>query len=351
MSRYLAGLLAGACGLLAAILVCQAPILSAQEKGAAKKPDKRQDLPKPERFTQQTFDHVTLVGDFYPAPSTRGGEAPVVLLLHAAYSSRKSWGKFPELLQEEGYAVLAFDFRAHGDSTEIDPKEYWKINPLRRGNYNNPPKKLELRDLGNYLEEWLKLGNDIYAAKDWLNLKNNQGLCNSSNIILVGAEQGALLGLMWAYVSLQDRARFRADLEPEIADITCAIWLSMRPTLANKNLPNPIVEKWLKSVRDKLPTLVVYGEADKPAANFWKRAYDWIKPPRKREQYEYTRLKEIEKTSLAGAKLLNQDNLDTEKWILEYLKMTRSLQSQRVWRQRKDTDRQQTPFPAKLLGL
>lgn len=49
--------------------------------------------------------------------STEGREASVVILLHGEGGNRLVWtNNFAKRLQDEGYAVLAFDFRKHGQS-------------------------------------------------------------------------------------------------------------------------------------------------------------------------------------------------------------------------------------------
>src|SRR5258707_4083418 len=66
----------------------------------------------------KTFDGVLLKGSFYK--SAKGGNSPVVMLLHKFGGSRAAqsdWEKLAVRLQKKGYAVMAFDFRGHGTST------------------------------------------------------------------------------------------------------------------------------------------------------------------------------------------------------------------------------------------
>src|SRR5437879_4389623 len=62
-----------------------------------------------------TVDGVEIKGTFYPS----AGKAPAVLLLHALGedSRKKNWVNLAEELQKNGFAVLTFDFRGHGEST------------------------------------------------------------------------------------------------------------------------------------------------------------------------------------------------------------------------------------------
>ncbi len=60
-------------------------------------------------------DGLSLVGTFY-APDGQSSPAPGVILLHMLWSDRSSWENFAMQLHEAGYAVLAMDFRGHGET-------------------------------------------------------------------------------------------------------------------------------------------------------------------------------------------------------------------------------------------
>lgn len=69
---------------------------------------------EPETVAFTSVDGTNLVGTFYPAA---GDDVPVVVLMHMLNSERTAWEDFALQLYAEGaYAVLAFDFRGHGDS-------------------------------------------------------------------------------------------------------------------------------------------------------------------------------------------------------------------------------------------
>src|SRR5712691_7734061 len=65
----------------------------------------------------ETVDSVDLKGTYWP--STKGKKAPVAILLHKIGGKSKDagWSDLAEDLQKAGFAVLAFDFRGHGEST------------------------------------------------------------------------------------------------------------------------------------------------------------------------------------------------------------------------------------------
>lgn len=80
-----------------------------------------QSLPTPSEpvnLTVTAADQAQLAATFYPPAIEK---APGILLLHTLDSvggcaCRKDWDSFARELQKLGYAVLAFDFRGHGDS-------------------------------------------------------------------------------------------------------------------------------------------------------------------------------------------------------------------------------------------
>lgn len=77
----------------------------------AKTPPKKEILEK----TLTTDDGKQLAATYYK--SVKGKDAPALILLHQQGSSRLAW-KIPmvDRLHEEGYAILTFDFRKHGEA-------------------------------------------------------------------------------------------------------------------------------------------------------------------------------------------------------------------------------------------
>jgi pimeloyl-ACP methyl ester carboxylesterase len=79
----------------------------------------RNSLPVPagaEAVQLTTADWVTLAALYYPPAQPA---APGVLLLHMREGRKENWTSFAQLLQENGYAVLAVDFRGHGQSRGV----------------------------------------------------------------------------------------------------------------------------------------------------------------------------------------------------------------------------------------
>src|SRR5688500_10594130 len=71
-----------------------------------------------ERVLFRSADDVDLIGRFYRSPKKK----PTMLLLHGVGNNRSSrvWRPLAERLHKEGYGVLSFDFRGHGQSTTVD---------------------------------------------------------------------------------------------------------------------------------------------------------------------------------------------------------------------------------------
>src|SRR5262245_6043776 len=164
-------------------------------------------VPAPVKVNFESEDKVNLRGTFYP--STQGKKANTVLLLHDTGSDRsKGWDKLAAELQKRDFAVLAFDFRGHGESKAVDA-EFWNnaFNQRFVKGYSatKPKDTIEHKDFAkNY---YSSLINDITAAKAFLDRRNDQGDCNSANLIVIGAGDGAVLGAMWIY---EEQFRHRA---------------------------------------------------------------------------------------------------------------------------------------------
>jgi uncharacterized protein len=70
-----------------------------------------------ERFTLITKDEVKLAASYFPGPQPT---APGIVLLHGIQSNRGQFKDEIRWLTKAGFAVLALDFRGHGES---DPKD------------------------------------------------------------------------------------------------------------------------------------------------------------------------------------------------------------------------------------
>ncbi len=151
-----------------------------------------------EKINFRTKDGVTIVGNYFKSQEEH---APAFLLLHKMPSTKESWNDFANLLQKEGFNVLAIDLRGHGESID---KNGTRIN------YK------EFSD-----EEHRESVHDIAAAKEFLGERG----ADTSRLGIAGASIGANLGLQWAsmdedvklLVLLSAGVDYRGIKTPELA--------------------------------------------------------------------------------------------------------------------------------------
>ena len=307
--------LAGSLMLAALFGVCSLP----QAQGQGK--DKGEKV----RFT--TVDGVELHGMFY-ASSKRN--APTIMMLHALEqdSRKKAWVSLAETLNNKGFSVLTFDFRGHGQSTELDPAEFWKW-PANASLVKGAPKKasMEVKDMKSAY--YPVLVNDIAAAKAFLDHRNDAGSCNTASTILIGAETGATLGALWLN-SEWHRYRFTPpDLAmfmpaqiakvPEGKDVIAAIWLSATTKLGTR--PPVLISKLVEvpAKENATPMVFMYGDGDTTGKTVAKIVEKTIKGAKNDKKYPYTAAVEVAGgAKLTGVSLL-QKSLGTENAIVEYI--------------------------------
>src|SRR5262249_23029334 len=140
----------------------------------------------------ETVDKVDLRGTFYPSSKPK---AACVILLHKIGGNRQQngWDSLAQELQKE-FAVLSLHFRGHRDSTGISP-EFWRNpdNQVLKG--AGRAQKISFKDFPPAY--FPMLANDVAAAKRYLDRQNDAAACNSSNVIVIGAEDGAAIGALW----------------------------------------------------------------------------------------------------------------------------------------------------------
>jgi pimeloyl-ACP methyl ester carboxylesterase len=339
------------------------------------KPAHGQNKPDPINF--ETGDGVKIVGTFWP--SSKGKKAPVVMLLHdfkygkGGNSKADGWNSLAEALNKEGYAVLAFDFRGHGNSTSVTNAFWMPPNVHNIKGMKAPPNPAKLPEtishtgfLPSYYPQFV---NDIAAAKAFLDRKNDGAELNSSNLIVIGAGEGATLGAIWM-VSEWQKARATQGVgmvgapklhDPEGKDFVCAVWLDISPTVAGAGMP---YTRWCVDLgkTHKMPMGFVYGKEVKTSDERAARVLGAIIPnfergkPAKDPAYEFTGEKALP-TKLTGSQLLHKE-LDTEKFIVQdYLKVVMDKHQVTEWRSKDSQMSKQywifpnmLPHPAKMEG-
>jgi pimeloyl-ACP methyl ester carboxylesterase len=315
-----------------------------------------------ERFTCETYDGVRLVGDFHPPGRGRGQRAPCVILLHPigpgrATASRRDFGTLPRRLQDEGLAVVTFDFRGHGESLVIDPAKYLiEAATQLRAPRDRPPAKIDVHDFRT-ARDYERLANDRVAVKVWLNGKSNDRACNARNVALIGVEQAGVVGLMWLANEHQDvnRAADRAAVKNNKADryegedVAAVVWLSTADRLGSDRVDSGSLQRWLNLLRErKTQTLAVVAESDAAGKAFWDKAQNWIKTNRDKDLLQPTRVHRVKGTSLAGLKLLENEALSALPELIQFLDDTVET-NLRDWAESKG-NAQPTPINFRALG-
>lgn len=295
-----------------------------------------------EQVSFRTFDGVTLKGSFYP--SNKGGNAPVMLFLHKYGQDRSKgdWEGLAKKLQDAGYAVLSFDFRGHGESKQIDPEKFWTYGPNQkfyRGRIDINRKKIEIKDFRpGYLPYLIA---DVIAARQDIDNRNDNGSCNSSNIVLIGAEEGAVIGMLWLATEyfrdaiwpvnsgrlpnsppiplvIQEGLRFdRAAAE----DVAGAIWLTYTKSPDRISIPHSIMSALVPKMREQIPMWFAHGAEDTLGASDAKYMFEsFLRAHKLKDKEDFTSKYAIPKTKLRGASLLGKPELNVEETIEKFLK-------------------------------
>jgi pimeloyl-ACP methyl ester carboxylesterase len=316
--------------MLAALLACGA---LAQDKDSKKDKDKDKAEPS-KKLKFSSFDGVELSGTFYPKLAMAKDKDACVLLLHnldrikGGDSHQDGWDALAEDLQKDGYSVLSFDFRGFGDSKEISKDKFWNRQKAPQNWYlpiaARMPETIEFKEFRP--SYYPALANDIAAARACLDHKNDNREVNSSNLIVIGAGEGATLGALWLATECK-RKRLRATLaggrldldDPEARDVVCALWLSISPTIAGVPVP---VRSWLTEAGadNHIPMGFLYGGEDRESKETARRYLESIQtaPGAKKGKLDLTAAAEIPGTKLRGSQLLAK-SLNTEQLIKNYL--------------------------------
>lgn len=133
-------------------------------------------VPAKQTVTFETSDDITIEADYYPPIAKSGEKAPVAICIHMYPADRRSWEPLVPGLREgsPGFAVLAYDIRGRGGSTE--PKE------------KNLKAMYDGRDPALFKDAW----KDVEAARKWL---GTQPGVDTSRIALIGASIGCSISL------------------------------------------------------------------------------------------------------------------------------------------------------------
>src|SRR5262249_32309719 len=143
---------------------------------------------------------------------------------------------------------------------------------------------------------------------------NDRKEVNSSNLLIIGAGQGATLGAAWlANESWRKRDKRPKDElfgqikladDPEVNDVAGCIWLTISPTLEGQQVGGVLKQTWLPAVAktNNVPMLFYYGDGDKTGSNYSSTTVAALAPKGSK-----VKVKAIAcKTTLVGSGLLNK---------------------------------------------
>ena len=322
--------------------------------------------------TIRTADGMKLQGLFHetktPKAGNNAGSSPVVILLYAPgvdHSMAKGdWESLANTLNENGFNVLRFDWRGHGKSTDIttplgnmmEPgfwnnrySGFWNTKYIKGGGPNKKPVKndFKVNELtspnSNYYPTYVQ---DLAAVRVHLDQKNDQRMCNTSSIYLIGSEDVAPLAFLWMTAEwnrpgihplLGAGQMYTVVPTPGIQnspeggkDIAGAVWLSAsKPPNGVTAINDRLMQQWVTKTLDlrlSNPMLFLYGQQDPAGKNvatfFFKDVLvaggDKTVGVKALEQ---TFVREVMGTKLRGKDLLDPKlGLKVDDTIIAYLK-------------------------------
>jgi pimeloyl-ACP methyl ester carboxylesterase len=282
-----------------------------------------------------TGDMVTLKGFFYPG--NRGKASPTVLLLHGLNedSNKAEWIGLAKALKAKGYAVLRFDFRGHGESTTVNPGKpslnmpgFW--DQLENRGLKGAAKRPSTIEAKMFPKDYLPiLANDIQAAKAWLDTQD----CDTNNLILIGARDGATLGALWLSAqwhcfpmvtkvdNFGQKVLVPDASNPEGRSVTAAVWLSMSPTLGSRNSRRISVSSLLHTAaaENKTPMWFLYAPLDNEAKALAKQCVKALNTKSKKGAGSNVAESKIDKAEKLSGSALLSPSFKTPPAIVQYL--------------------------------
>ena len=179
-----------AAALAAVAFLTASPAAAAKKKRKAPEPTAVPRPPDPYRVTITTSDGVALAASWRPVSGNE--KAPAVLLLHDFSRERRELEPLAQKLGEAGYATLAIDLRAHGESTKKNGQPI-PISPRLLKDPNGFPR-------------------DVEAAAAWMKAR-------APKTAAFGFSVGGYLALLAAARGQVDAAIVISVNEPRVADL------------------------------------------------------------------------------------------------------------------------------------
>ena len=275
---------------------------------AEKQDDK---LLPPQEVTLKTADDITLAATFYP--SKLGKDAVPVVLLHAYKGNRGDFEALAIELQRAGQAVMIFDLRGHGDSTQSRFAD--RAAELRTADY------LAMAD------------EDMEAVKSFLMIKNNASELNIDKLCLVGVEMGAAVAINWA---AHDWSWPMLTTGKQGQDVKALVLVSPEWSFKGMRINEAVAHP---NVRGDLSVMIIAGKGNSKAVKEAKRLYNAFEkyhpmPPAELVADKQTLWLKTPQTSLQGMRLLNEKSMHLDAMIVRFIEL-RLVKKQIPWSDRK----------------
>ena len=273
-----------------------------------------------------TNDGVLLVGSFYPGHADK--ETIPVILLHGQGKSREEFTPLIEEMKKHGYAILAFDFRGHGESTTRFPtpreqQQQMQQQMQRQANPNmrTPMMPPQQGRPVEYLEEnFKKVDYDNMYKFDWLPFyrflvhENNEERLNLNKLVIIGVDMGGTVG----------------------GQITKQLWANSRgKNVRSLIIISPNYDPFSKTLlqdakcfhKDGAPLLMMVGQLDRQAKdNALKLREDILGKTKPREDNPTSMSSPIPiaefPTERQGRELLRESKLEVPQKIVNYIDET-----------------------------
>jgi hypothetical protein len=278
----------------------------------------------PQRVPITTADGVELDGTYYSSQSGKPGrDTPCVIMVnkYGVDRTKTDWITLAAILQNSGFAVLTFDLRGHGNSTQLsNPDAFWRVAANRNGiRGGTSATKKSVIDYKEFKPSYFPfLVNDVAAARRFFEQKNDAGEVNIHSLFVLGAQEGASLGFLFTAAEYNRVYRVGVTALQSNGtaynageDIAAGVWLSLvtRPTVQGGSSPNFNMANWSRShplMRDKTPMCFVFGEKDSRSKNDADIVFKALTNPMagRPDKNKLDKLQPIRGTDLSGPALL-----------------------------------------------
>ncbi|HEX4150372.1 MAG TPA: alpha/beta fold hydrolase [Pirellulales bacterium] len=262
--------------------------------------DDKDKIPPPVDLMLTTGDQVGIQCTYFGGMHKK--ESVPVILLHQFNGNRHDWDDLALYLQKTyGFALIAPDLRGHGNSTSQGARKLLASS----------------MPLDQYP---LMVQRDLDAVKQHLMQRNNNGELNINKLTVVGAEMGAIVGLLWTQ---SDWSWPVLTTGKQGQDVRALAMIS--PPFVFKNLKltelaqNGPVQM---AVRRDISVYIAVGKSDSKALSDAKRIYSLF------ENYHKAAMAKAEttdlffdamSTKLQGDKLIEEKSLKLGERIGEFI--------------------------------